>query len=185
MLNSCFAQAREAQNAGKGDDPSHDLLSKTANGVPDVASTNAMRMANLLADQGQASASKSLVQSAIKAYGTAGTIDDLHKVYDPSQPPAQRLAAISGLLSDKALGNNPLAQDMLKTALTGLVDTNQSALDGLLRDLEAPFRRRSDKTTPRLYAKLSRRRRPKKLIALTNGAWLKRQQNAAPLGNGN
>jgi hypothetical protein len=137
LLNTCFAAARQAKDAAKENDPSRDLLSKTADGVPKVAGTNAMRMADLLADQGQASASKAAIQSAIKAYKTTDFISSLYKAYDPSQPPAQRLAAITGFMSKAAIGNNPLAQDMLKTALTGLIDTNQTALDRLLRDLDA------------------------------------------------
>jgi hypothetical protein len=134
-LNACYAAAREADNASKSDELSRDLLNKTASGVPDVAGSNAMRMANLLADQGKATASKAAVQSAIKAYDTTDFIGKFYKLYDPKQSLSEKLKTLADLVPDTAFGKNLLAQDMLKTAIAGLTVTNQTALDKLVKEL--------------------------------------------------
>lgn len=138
MITACRAAAHEAESASKPDDLSHDLLAQTASGVPRVAATNAMRMANLLANQGELGASKSaLIQSAAKAYGTTAFFNKFYTLYDPGQSLDQKLRALARLVPDTAFGKNLLAQDMLKTALAGLTATNQTALDNLVRELNA------------------------------------------------
>jgi hypothetical protein len=165
-----FVQRCAAEHASQPKDLSRDLLSKTASGVPGVAGTNAMRMANLLADQGEMSASKAaLIQGAIKAYKTTDFMSNLYKLYDPNQSLQEKLKTLAGLVPDTAFGKNPLAQDMLKTAIAGLTATSQTALDSLIHELDAfssEIRRDNEAAASRAIeqakaeaARLSRQRR--------------------------
>jgi hypothetical protein len=112
--------------------------------------------ADLLADQGKASAAKTAVQSAVKAYNTADFIGNLRKLYDPKQSLQEKLQTLVGLVPDPAFRNNPLAQDMLNTAIAGLVATNQIALDNLVRELDA-FSHKSPAITKRPHKTPARR----------------------------
>ncbi len=133
-----FVQRCAADHVSQPKDLSRDLLNKTASGVPGVAGTNAMRMANLLAEQGQMSPSKAaLIQGAIKAYKTNDFMSNLYKLYEPNQSLQEELKTLAGLVPDTAFGNNVLAQDMLNTAIAGLTATSQTALDSLVQELDA------------------------------------------------
>jgi hypothetical protein len=132
-----FVQRCTAEHASQPKDLSRDLLNKTASGIPGVAATNAMRMANLAAEQGWVSPSKAaLIQSATKAYNTTDFMSDLYKLYDPSQSIQEKLRTLAGLVPDTAFANNLLAQDMLKTAIEGLTATSQTALESLVQELD-------------------------------------------------
>ena len=146
-----FVQRCATEHASEPKDLSRELLNKTVSGVPAVAATNAMRMTNLAAEQGWVSPSKAaLIQSAVSAYKANDFISKLYKMYDPAQSLSQKLAALAGLVPDTAklaasaglvadtpFGQNPLAQDMLKTAIAGLTATSQTALDSLVQELNA------------------------------------------------
>jgi hypothetical protein len=103
-----------------------------------VAGTNALRIANLAAEQGWVSPSKAaLIQGAIKAYNTTDFMSNLYKLYDPNQSLPEKLKTLAGLVPDTAFAKNLLAQDMLKTAIAGLTATSQTALDSLVQELDA------------------------------------------------
>jgi hypothetical protein len=133
-----FVERCVAEHTSQPHDLSRELLNKTASGVAGVAATNAMRMANVLADQGEMSASKgAIVQGTINAYKTTDFMSNLYKLYDPNQSLQEKLKTLAGLVPDTAFGKNLLAQDMLKTAIAGLTATSQPAMDSLVRELES------------------------------------------------
>jgi hypothetical protein len=165
-----FVQRCAADHASQAKGLSRDLLNKTASGVPGVAGTNAMRMANLAAEQGWVSPSKAaLIQSAIKAYKTTDFMSNLYKLYDRNQSLQEKLKTLAGLVPDMAFGKNLLAQEMLKTAIAGLTATSQTALDSLIDELDAfssEIRRDNEAAASRAIeqakaeaARLSRQRR--------------------------
>ena len=82
-----------------------------------------MRMANLVAEQGLVSPpNAALIQGAIMAYKTNDLISNLSKLYDPSQSLQDKLKTLAGLVPNAAFSNNPLARDMLKTAISPITN---------------------------------------------------------------
>jgi len=128
-IHACFAAVPRTKDASKSEDLSRDLLKKTATGVPDVAASYAMRMAGYLGGPA--------VKLAVKGYNATALLNQISKAYDPKQPVLQRLQAISNLASTASPASNPFSQDLLSTAIAGLVATNEAALSTLLQDLDA------------------------------------------------
>jgi hypothetical protein len=177
LLNQCFREAREVTN-----DPSRQVLLGTTAGVPSSATRNAIRLAGLLIKTGKSDEAKMLLEigQLAKYQKEFKRIKELH---DPAATPMKKIEALVSLGGSSI--RNPLAKEMLETAIRGLTKAHQVALDDLTTELakiSANIRRIEDEATARAHnAKIEEQDRA---VAAAQQAREQARQSAASQSQG-
>lgn len=120
--------------SGDSDGLQRRLMLDTANGVPKSATSQGLKMAKFLAENGKASESNALLSSMAKVGLWKKDVDGLLKQFDSSTTPGERLAWGIGKMN-KLPYQNGLSYELLGVALNGLTTVSKDALAALSAEL--------------------------------------------------